>query len=98
VISLPEVRTPYFRKEISMPRAKVTSKGQITIPRAIRRALNVRAGDSLDFDVSHSGDVVVRAVLGDVRDLKGLLHKQGRKAVALEEMNAAIERHVTRFQ
>lgn len=31
-------------------RAKITSKGQITVPIAIRRALGVRAGDLLLFE------------------------------------------------
>jgi len=30
--------------------AKVTSKGQVTIPREIRRRLGVRAGDRLQFE------------------------------------------------
>jgi AbrB family looped-hinge helix DNA binding protein len=29
--------------------AKLTSKGQITVPREVRRALGVRAGDRLQF-------------------------------------------------
>ncbi|HET9402102.1 MAG TPA: AbrB/MazE/SpoVT family DNA-binding domain-containing protein [Candidatus Acidoferrales bacterium] len=30
--------------------ARLTSKGQITIPRDVRRALGVRAGDKLQFE------------------------------------------------
>jgi len=38
-------------------RAKVTSKGQITIPRDVRKLLGVRPGDSVIFE---SGDEGVR--------------------------------------
>jgi len=41
--------------------AKLTSKGQITVPRDIRRRLGVRAGDKLEFE--DKGKVVqVKAV------------------------------------
>lgn len=36
-------------------RARITSKGQITIPRDIRRALGVRSGDSLLFESDRRG-------------------------------------------
>ena len=35
--------------------AKITSKGQITVPLAIRRALGVRAGDVLLFEEDNTG-------------------------------------------
>lgn len=35
--------------------AKITSKGQITIPREIRRAMGVRAGDRLLFENDKQG-------------------------------------------
>lgn len=35
--------------------AKVTSKGQITVPREIRRKLGVRAGDKLRFEEDATG-------------------------------------------
>jgi antitoxin PrlF len=35
--------------------AKVTSKGQITVPRDIRRRLGVRAGDKLEFEDDGNG-------------------------------------------
>jgi len=41
--------------------AKVTSKGQVTIPREIRRRLGVRAGDKLEFEEDAQG-VRVKAV------------------------------------
>ena len=41
--------------------AKITSKGQVTVPLAIRRALGVRAGDVLLFEEDKTG-VRVRPV------------------------------------
>jgi AbrB family looped-hinge helix DNA binding protein len=40
--------------------AKVTSKGQITIPVAIRKSLGVKPGDSLRFEPQEVGFRVVR--------------------------------------
>ncbi len=39
-------------------KAKITSKGQLTIPKEVRRALGVRAGDNLLFEVNDAGDEV----------------------------------------
>jgi len=75
-----------------MPSATVTSKGQVTIPKSIRRALDVEAGDRLDFVVEEPGCVVVRVGAADVSGLKGLLHRPGRRPVSIDEMNAAIVR------
>lgn len=41
--------------------AKVTSKGQVTIPAEIRAALNVKEGDHVEFFVHRDGRVFVRA-------------------------------------
>jgi AbrB family looped-hinge helix DNA binding protein len=41
--------------------AKITSKGQITIPREIRRVLGVRSGDRVLFESNKQG-VRVRAI------------------------------------
>lgn len=73
-----------------MPTSTVTSKGQITIPRDVREQLRLKAGDRVDFDVSSDGSVRMTAVEADIRQLKGLLKKRGRRAVTLEEMDQAI--------
>jgi len=41
--------------------AKITSKGQITVPRAVRDALGVRPGDRVTFESDENG-MRIRAV------------------------------------
>lgn len=75
-----------------MPSATLTSKGQITLPKAIRDRLRLGAGDRVDFVVTDEGTVVLRPATADVRELKGLLHRPGLKPLSVEEMNAVIRR------
>jgi antitoxin PrlF len=42
--------------------AKITSKGQITVPHQVRRALGVRAGDRLMFEERKGGGMTVAPV------------------------------------
>ena len=52
--------------------ARVTSKGQITVPKAVRDALGLRQGDLLSWELE-DGSVRVRAVAPlDVAYLQGL--------------------------
>jgi len=44
-----------MKKQAMKKQAKVTSKGQITVPREIRRRLGVRAGDKLEFEDNGDG-------------------------------------------
>ena len=46
-------------------RAKITSKGQITIPVEIRRSLGVKPGDNLRFEQQTDGIRVVRDTDGN---------------------------------
>lgn len=73
-----------------MTTAKITSKGQVTIPRTIREHLHVAEGDRIDFRVDENGEVRLTSVARSARDLFGILHRPGRKPVSVEEMNAAI--------
>ncbi len=69
--------------------ATLTSKGQVTIPKAVRDALHLRTGDRLDFILEADGTVRVLPITGSVRRLKGILSKPSR-ALTLEEMDDAI--------
>jgi antitoxin PrlF len=75
-----------------MPSATLTSKGQLTLPKAIRDLLRLGAGDRVDFVVKDDGVVVLRPATVHVRELKGALHRRGIKPLSIEEMNAIIRR------
>ncbi len=74
-----------------MPTAKVTSKGQITIPRAIRRLQGLEPGDRLQFFTDDEGRMYLVPAAKDVRILKGIVPKP-RKAVSVDDMNRTIRR------
>lgn len=42
--------------------AKLSSKGQVTIPSAIRQSLNLKAGDTLVWDIKENDTITVRRV------------------------------------
>jgi AbrB family looped-hinge helix DNA binding protein len=72
-----------------MPSATITSKGQITIPKAVRDQLGLREGDRVAFRVVGDGRVVVEPETIDLLDLAGIL-KPRRKGVTLADMDEAI--------
>ena len=74
-----------------MPTATITSKGQITIPKEVRDALGVGAGDRVEFVAEEEGAYRVVAATRDVRHLKGLVPKPA-KPVSVQAMNRAIAR------
>jgi antitoxin PrlF len=73
-----------------MKEAKVTSKGQITIPKAVRERLRLEPGDSVLFDVRDYGAVVLVARNEPIESLFGCLQSRGkRRAIRVQDMNPA---------
>jgi antitoxin PrlF len=70
--------------------AKITSKGQITIPVQVRTELGVDPGDRIEFVKVGKGEFNIVAATRSVKELKGLFRGRRRKPVSIEEMNAAI--------
>lgn len=72
-----------------MPIAKITSKGQITIPREIRELLNLSAGDSISFITDKQGRVTFMPARKSITSLKGIVPKPD-KPVSIDDMKTAI--------
>ena len=72
-----------------MVSAKLTSKGQITIPANVRAALGLDAGSRVEFVETGKGQFAIIAATEEVQSLKGMLKKPA-KPVSIEEMNRAI--------
>jgi AbrB family looped-hinge helix DNA binding protein len=79
-----------------MPTSTLTSKGQLTVPKAIRDRLGLHEGDRVEFRVTGEGQVVVEAGTVDLRDLRGALKGEGRR-VSVEEMEEAVRTAGTRL-
>ena len=65
----------------------ITVKGQTTLPKAVREALKVQAGDRVRYIVQ--GNEVRILAVRPLRELFGVLQHDG-PAVTLEEMERAI--------
>jgi len=75
--------------------ATLTSKGQVTVPKSVRRTLGLTKGDGIEFTV-HKGQVRLRAVK-PVRSSSGVLRRflpPGWVAPTVEEMDQGIARHI----
>ena len=65
--------------------ATVTSKGQTTIPREVRDAAKLKAGDRIHFTVLEDGTIIMRV---KNRNLRQISIKPPRKRhVTVEQMN-----------
>ena len=74
-----------------MTTAVLSSKGQITIPLAVRRKLGVATGDRVEFVELAEGQFALVPAVADVRTLKGIVPKP-RHPVSVDEMRRIVAR------
>ena len=70
--------------------ATITSKGQITIPAAVRSDLHLGPGDRIEFVKATNGRYEVVAATEDITKLRGMI-KTSKKIFSVDEMNSAIK-------
>jgi AbrB family looped-hinge helix DNA binding protein len=75
-----------------MAKAKVTSKGQITLPKQIRETLNIKTGDEVLFAKSREGAVEMLVINKEASDLFGQFKVKDNTSLAT--MDKAAEKHL----
>ncbi len=73
-----------------MVQARLTGKGQVTIPKQIRDYLHLDTGSQIDFVIDEQGDVKVIPLNVAAESLSGILHREGMPTTSLEDMEQAI--------
>ncbi len=73
-----------------MQQTTLTSKGQVTIPKNIRDFMGLHASDKIEFVITDKNEVLLKPITKKVDDVFGVLHKPGKVAVSVEDMDAAI--------
>ncbi len=79
-----------------MVTATLTTKGQITIPKAVRDFLHLHSGDRVAFVMHDRLEAVLTPVTKSVDEMFGILHKPGQAPRTVAEMNAAVAERVRR--
>lgn len=74
--------------------ATVTSKGQITIPKAVRSQLRLQAGDRVAFALRDDSEAVMTPISKSVDDVFGKLYDKAQRALSVEDMNRAVAERV----
>jgi antitoxin PrlF len=87
-----KVKLKYERRILTMYKATVTAKGQITLPAPIRKKLNIEPGESVAFLPGENGEFRLRRV-GSILDLEGCVPYSG-PPITIEQMDEAVAKYV----
>ncbi len=72
--------------------AKITSKGQITLPKEVRRLLDVQEGSVVVFE--QEDDRIVIKPAKTIKDFKGVLKGKDKGKVAFDEMRKKAKEYI----
>ncbi len=78
-----------------MPEATISRRGRLTLPKAVRDALQVGAGDRVRFCIDAHGRVTVEPGTISLDQLIGRV-KTAKRAVTLHAMDAVVRSAVAR--
>lgn len=71
--------------------ATITSKGQVTLPKELRKRLGIKRGSRIRFSIPTTGAVKIEPVLFDLEDLWRMADQGGQAdgVMTFEEMDTA---------
>lgn len=79
-----------------MIQAKLTSKGQITLPKKIREKLGLYAGDQVCFIINQEGKIILTTQDRGLDQVFGMFSHKKRGKTTLEDMDRAIAERMRR--
>jgi AbrB family looped-hinge helix DNA binding protein len=83
-----------------MARTRLSSKGQVVIPKEMREEMGLRAGAELEVLRRRPNEIVLRTVSRVVptriEDVAGCLYRPGQRAKTLKEMDEGVMREAKR--
>jgi antitoxin PrlF len=82
--------TLYFLIVGYMVSALITSKGQITIPKAVRDSLGLNPGDRVAFEMHGSSEVVLKPLTKSLDEVFGKFSNPRITQESVKEMNQGI--------
>jgi AbrB family looped-hinge helix DNA binding protein len=65
---------------------RVTSKGQVTIPLAVRRKLGIEPGSEVEFELDERGARLVRTKTGQGKTIARRMRGRGTVAMSTEQI------------
>ncbi|MFN2351917.1 MAG: AbrB/MazE/SpoVT family DNA-binding domain-containing protein [Kiritimatiellia bacterium] len=77
-----------------MATATLTSKGQLTIPKAVRNSLHLHTGDRVAFIVRSESEAILKPVTKSVDEVFGQLHNTHQPRRTIAEMQAAVAKQI----
>jgi antitoxin PrlF len=77
-----------------MVTATLTSKGQLTIPKAVRDSLHLRSGDLVAFIVHGDAEAVLKPMTKSVDEVFGRLHSPGQRRKSIKQMKDAVAERI----
>jgi AbrB family looped-hinge helix DNA binding protein len=81
-------------RSATMVTATLTSKGQLTIPKAVRESLHLHTGDRVAFVLRGNAEVVMKPVTKSVDEVFGRLHSPTQPHRSVGEMKAAVAKRM----
>lgn len=78
--------------------ATVTSKGQITIPKEIRDRMDLTQGETVAFEVTEKGEVMMRKSDNPLEELRDLREEITFSETDIETMKRESKRQWSKFE
>lgn len=72
-----------------MPKVKLSSKGQLSIPKEIREQLNLKQGDYLLLE-QKSGSITIQPLKQTILDMGGILHTKDMRTRSDSEIEEGV--------